>query len=262
MKRKSLTSYQYYSGLIAILLLYLGVSFYQIHLPGLHYDEAFEAVPALQLINNQTVTPFRNSAISLGPYRLPLMTQDYIGALNTYLSLPFITLLGATPTALRTMSILVGVITLWLTCLLTTHLTKNSYAGLGAALLLSVDPTFVFWNRQGIFVTAITAAIGLGAAYCLIRRFQSDTTKWWSIAGAFLLGLGLYAKFLFLWLILALAGSLLLLNLYSIFQKRGHIFSNSTEGLTIDLQFPGPLLNLTKQETVLIAISFLIGCWP
>ena len=120
--------------LISILISYAILSLYQIDLPGLHYDEAFEAVPALQLLLGQPVTAFRNSGIIFGGQMFPLMTQDYIGALNTYVAIPFIAIFGATPTAVRVMSILIGAVTLWLTYLLTCYLTGNSRAGIAAAL--------------------------------------------------------------------------------------------------------------------------------
>ena len=46
-----------------ILSLYAGLSFYQIDLPGLHYDEAFEAVPALQILLGQPVVAFRGGRL-------------------------------------------------------------------------------------------------------------------------------------------------------------------------------------------------------
>src|SRR5512145_1588589 len=64
------------AGLIAIVLLYTAFSLYQINLPGLHYDEAFEAVPALQLWQGQPVDLFRGSGLRLGGQLFPLMTQD------------------------------------------------------------------------------------------------------------------------------------------------------------------------------------------
>ncbi|MBE7552359.1 MAG: glycosyltransferase family 39 protein [Anaerolineales bacterium] len=236
-------------ALSATLLLYAGLSFYQINLPGLHYDEAFEAVPALQLWQGQPVAAFRNSGLTLGGQIFPLMTQDYIGALNTYAAVPFIAWLGPTPAALRVWSILVGMATLGLTYLLVQQLSGQSRIGLSAALLLAVDPTFIFWNRQGIFVTAITAAIGLAATLCWLRWLRGGSTAW-AVAGAFLFGLGLYAKFLFLWLIAALVAAVILLNLPRL------------------LKNPAPLkagwnsIKNHKPQILLAAVAFLAGCWP
>ncbi len=232
--------------LLAILALYASLSLYQINLPGLHYDEAFEAVPAMQLLRGLPVTAFRNSGIQLGGQLFPLMTQDYIGAINTYLAVPFIALFGATTAALRVMSILVGIVTIWLTYSLCHALTNSRPVGLTAALLLAVDPTFVFWNRQGIFVTAVTATLGVAVTFCWLRRWQTGATGW-SMAGAFLLGLGLYSKFLFLWLIGALVAAVLLLNLSQIIKSRN------------------TLLRIVKRRKVEImggAVAFLLGCWP
>jgi 4-amino-4-deoxy-L-arabinose transferase-like glycosyltransferase len=230
--------------LFGIFLIYATLSFYQINLPGLHYDEAFEAMPALQLLLDQPVMTFRNSGLVLGKQTFPLMTQDYIGAINTYAAIPFVAILGSTPTALRAMSIIVGGITLWLTYALVYRSTHTHWVGLIAALLLAVDPTFIFWNRQGVFVTAVTATIGLGAAYCWLRRFQSGTMRW-SVAGAFLFGLGLYAKFLFLWLMIALIGAAILLNLDWLIQRRGDLIKR-----------------LSIREVFSVVLAFLLGCWP
>jgi hypothetical protein len=294
--RLNRSAWFYAACLLIILLLYGLLSFYQITLPGLHYDEAFEAVPAVQLLQGQPVTAFRESGLTLVGQTFPLMTQDYIGALNTYAALPFIALFGPTPTALRTMSIITGALTLLLTTALATRLTRQRWVGLTAALLLAVDPTFIFWNRQGVFVTAVTATIGIAATYCWLRRFESNRqiqpksqkeemlskpspepvegdfgfgklSQRFSkesktivldssphlptpsgketasrpagrggaisspllgervrvrggLAGAFLFGLGLYAKFLFLWLIFALVGAVILLNLDWLIKNR------------------------------------------
>ena len=60
---------------------------YQLQLPGLHYDEAKEAgLNAMELITGQPVTAFRGTTVQVGPLRLPLMVQDYIGALNVVLA--------------------------------------------------------------------------------------------------------------------------------------------------------------------------------
>jgi hypothetical protein len=238
-----------------IILLYAALSFYQINLPGLHYDEAFEAVPALQLWQRQPVTAFRNSGFALGGHTFPLMTQDYIGAINTYAAIPFIAMLGPAPAALRVMSILLGAITLGLTYLLTGQLSGSRRAGLMAALLLAVDPTFIFWNRQGIFVTATTAAIGLAATLCWLRRWQGGSAAW-TIAAAFLFGLGIYAKLLFVWLIIALVGAIVLINLPELIKRSTSQprFSNPA-GMVRSAKF-GPA------EILGAILAFLAGCWP
>lgn len=243
------------------LILYTSLSLYQIELPGLHYDEAFEAAPALQMLLGQPVVAFRGGALSLNGQNFPLMTQDYIGALNTYLALPFMALLGPTPLALRVMSILVGLLSLILAYLLAVQLTGSSEAGLSAMLLLAVEPTFVFWNRQGVFVTALTAALGLAATYCWLRRLQGG--GWgWSLGGAFLFGLGLYAKILFLWLIFALVGALLLLNLPELKRLTSGKFQGRFTGAAPQIGSNFPEVKVLLPEVAGCLTAFALGCWP
>ncbi len=191
--------------------LFLALTLYQIDLPGLHYDEAFEVVPAMQLLKGQPVNAFRESALPLFGKEFPLMTQDYIGALNTYGSLPFLLIGGVSVASLRGYAIAVGLLTLLLVYGFTAELSGRRWGGLIAVTLLAVNPTFIFWTRQGIFVTAITAAIGVAAAWSWLR-WQRRRNFRYALLGAFLFGLGLYAKLLFVWLIVALFIALALFN--------------------------------------------------
>lgn len=230
-----------------ILLVYLSLTLYQIDLPGLHYDEAFEAVPAVQLLRGQPAALFRDSGWRVGGRVYPLMTQDYIGAINTYLALPFIMIFGATPTALRLMAVLVGAVTLGLSYAVARQLTGQRWVGLVAAAILAVDPTFVFWNRQGIFVTAVTAPIALAAVWCWVQRLHSGQRRW-TAAGAFLFGLGLYAKVLFVWMIAALVGAAILLSWSWLLR---HLPRLTTQRLKAMLM-----------ETALALFALGLGCWP
>lgn len=230
-----------------ILLIYLGLTLYQLDLPGLHYDEAFEAVPAVQLLHGQPVALFRDSGWQIGGRVYPLMTQDYIGAINTYLALPFIIIFGATPAALRLMAVLVGAVTLGLSYAVARQLTGQRWVGLVAAAILAVDPTFVFWNRQGIFVTAVTAPIALAAVWCWTKRLDSGRRRW-TMAGAFLFGLGLYAKVLFVWMIAALVGATLLLSWSWLLKQLPRLTSGQIKAIFMEL--------------ALAILACGLGCWP
>jgi hypothetical protein len=70
----------------------------------------------------------------------------------------------------------------------------------------------------------------------------------WSLAGAFLFGLGLYAKFLFLWFIAALIGAVILLNLSGWIKRRSFRAVKLTPAV--------------MKETLLAGLAFLLGCWP
>ncbi len=198
--------------MVLALTLFLTLSLYQIELPGLHYDEAREAgVPAMQLHTHQAVETFRGSGIRLGDRQLPLMVTDYIGALNVYFVWPSLALFGISVSALRLVPVVFAALTLWLTYLLARRL-FGWRAGALTVLLLAVNPSFVFWSRQGIFVTSITATIAMGALLCWLRWYRRRQPGY-LYAGAFLFGLGLYAKLLFLWVIVALAATFVLFKI-------------------------------------------------
>jgi hypothetical protein len=230
--------------LLLIAGLFLVATLYQLSLPGLHYDEAFEVVPAVQLLKGQPVTSFRDSAITLFGKRLPLTTQDYIGALNTYAVLPFLAV-RIDVVSLRLYSIAIGLITLLLVYGFTRSLTGSRSAGWVAAGLLAVNPTFIFWSRQGIFVTAITALIGVAAAWCWLA-WQRRRDARLAYLGAFLFGLGIYAKLLFVWLIGALFGAFLL-KLIVIRCRKQLNWSD---------------LQLSPHQIIGMLISGIFGCWP
>ena len=182
------------------LVIFIALSAYQLTLPGLHYDEAKEAgVNAMQLVTGQPVTAFRDATIQVGSWRLPLMVQDYIGALNVVLAMPFLALGGANVIALRWLSILIGALTLVLTWRVGWRL-SGDIAAASAALLLAVNPTFIFWSRQGIFVTNLTAFLFMASLLTALRWWEKrrSVDLWLT---AFLWGLGIYAKLLFIWAI-------------------------------------------------------------
>src|SRR5215203_3200036 len=90
-------------------LLYLILATYQLGLPGIHYDEAKEAgVNAVELLNGDPVTPFRNATLELFGRQFPLMVQDYIGALDVYLAISLLGLTGVGVPNLRVLSVLAG----------------------------------------------------------------------------------------------------------------------------------------------------------
>jgi 4-amino-4-deoxy-L-arabinose transferase-like glycosyltransferase len=234
------------------LAVFLALCLYQIELPGLHYDEAREAgVPAMQLLKRrnsvvgQPVETFRGSGIRIKGRVFPLMVTDYIGALNIYLLLPFFALLGSNVLALRLMPIVFAVLTLLLTYLLAQQL-FNRRTALITCLLLAVNPSFIFWSRQGVFVTSITATIAIASLLCWLRWYRERRARYlyW---GAYLFGLGLYAKLLFLWVIVALGVTFFVLKASSL-----------REGFRL-WAISG---RLGYKQLVIALLCFLLGIFP
>lgn len=202
-------------ALLTAVLLYLALALAQLDLPGLHYDEAKEAgINALEMLQRQDVQAFRAAGVQIGAVFLPLMVQDYIGALNVYLALPLLALLGVTVPALRLLGVACGLATLLLVWGLGRELSSRAraanagsggWAGEIAALLLAASPTFIFWSRQGIFVTNVVVTLAVASVW-LGLRWQRTGRPGYLYGLALLAGLGLWSKLLFLWVLGAMAG--------------------------------------------------------
>jgi hypothetical protein len=185
------------------LLSFILLATHQLTLPGLHYDEAKEAgLNAMQLVTGQPVTAFREATVGVGPWRLPLMVQDYIGSLNVLFALPFLAVGGLSVSALRWLPVCIGALTLVVTGRVA-HRLGGPVAAVVALFLLAVNPTFIFWSRQGIFVTNLTVLVFVLSLWTGLRWWQMrrPADLWWT---ALLWGVGLYAKLLFVWAIGAL----------------------------------------------------------
>ena len=201
-----------------------------INLPGLYYDEAMDVVPTMQIVLGQAVEVWTGAGIHIGETTFPVMIMNYLGTVCTYLMLPFFYFLGVNVFSLRLMTICFGCLTIVLYYLFARDLLNRRVAAI-TILLLAVHPSFIFWSRQGIYVTSVMTFMAAGSLFCLLRWHRQRTdrhlrsprvsdrgdkgsvrrpspiigTDWYLYAGAFLLGVGLSAKFLFIWFIVALA---------------------------------------------------------
>ncbi len=184
-------------------VIFLILAAYQLGLPGPHYDEAVEVVPSIQMLRNLPVTAYRGAGIHLAGHLFPVMSVDYIGSLNTYLVIPFFLVGGIGVPSMRMMPIVGGLIAIYFAYRLASEWAGRE-AGVATAFFLAVQPSFVFWTRQGIFVTSITTPILMAFLWCLWRWWTRGGRQYLFLA-AFLAGLGIYAKFLFVWPLLGTA---------------------------------------------------------
>ena len=72
----------------ACCLLFLSLCLYQLNLPGLYPDEAFDVIPSMQLILGHPVELERGAGLHILGLSLPLMSSsDYQGVTSTYLAI-------------------------------------------------------------------------------------------------------------------------------------------------------------------------------
>ncbi len=216
----------------------------QLHLPGPHYDEAIEVLPAMQLLLGQPVDAFRNAGLYVAGRLWPLMVMDYIGALNTYLSIPFFAIFGINVISMRLLSLCYAAGTLVFVYLLARELWGRA-AGAIALGTLAANVSFVFWSRQGIFVTNVTSTLLVASLWSGVKWWRTGR-RHYALLTAFLWGLGLYAKFLFVWGILASVGAFVLLYGGRLWRQRAELLRAWTPGRAAGLvgTFCIPLLPL------------------
>lgn len=120
-------------------------------------------------------------------------TGGYKLALNSYLIVPFMAILGPTEFAVRIPTALASVLTVWFTYLLTFQLFKRQKIALAASLLVAISPWTVSMGRYGEDVNWGIALFLLGNI-CFLKSFANK--KWLVISAvAFALTFYTYAAY-------------------------------------------------------------------
>jgi 4-amino-4-deoxy-L-arabinose transferase-like glycosyltransferase len=187
-------------------LAFFFISIYQLDLPGLYNDEAFDVIPAMQVVLSHPVELQRGAGIDILGVTLPLMSSsDYQGITSTYLAIPFFAIGGVNVYSLRLMTVAVGLVAIVLAYFLARTWFGRPVARL-TVLMLGVAPSWIFWSRLGVYVVNEVVPITTGALLAFthwVRHRPVGTRNAPLYTGMFLLGLGLTTKLLFLWVIIA-----------------------------------------------------------
>lgn len=178
-------------------LLFFSVGAAQLRLPGLMYDEAADAVPAMELLLGQSPSVVRS--ISLFGREWPLMMLDHIGATSVYTSAVGFALFGISVETLRLAQLFIGWIALVLLWLLARCWAGDRIAN-AAVLLAATAPAMVWWSRFGANYTVPLLPLALGMLLALTHAWRSRSTAS-AVLTAFLFGAGVMTKILFVWLL-------------------------------------------------------------
>ncbi len=190
------------------LVAYLCAGTVQLQLPGLNYDEALDAVPAMDVVLHQPVEA--RATVEIAGQQWPLMIMPYIGPTTSLLLIPAFRLAGVGVVSLRLTTILLGALTLLMAWGFLREFLDERAASI-AVLLLALNASYVFWSRMGAFVAQPMLPIFIGALWCFFRWYRSGKPAY-LVAASFLMGFGLSTKLLFLWAWAGLAACWLLLS--------------------------------------------------
>ena len=147
-------------------------------------------------------------AVRLGDTLVPVMKNDYTGALSYLWAWPFAQA-EQRAWALHLASILLGALAVALL-----HGPGHVYLGAGpglfAALLLATNPVLIFWRRLPALPEHLTDVFGLALVLLLFLLVRSGRPRHFFL-GALVAGLGLYQKVTLVWV---LGPLLLIMALY------------------------------------------------
>jgi len=205
--------------LLIAIISYSGMALYQLDLPGLHHDEAQEGGRmGMQLHQGIHTAAFRDATVTVLGRNIPLMVQDYIGSLYVVIAWIAFGVGGVSVESLRAASVVIGALTILAGFLASRRLFDAQTAAL-CAILVAVHPAFIFWTRQGVYVTSYILLLGLLALWLLVRWYQGGKAYNLMLA-AFLMGVGLWGKLLFIWLMGGIFIAWIMLNLPQWWQNR------------------------------------------
>ncbi|GEM_PF-3992787 len=185
---------------------FLSLALHKLDVPGYQTDEGFYTVPAMNMMYGTSMDEAVVSKIHIGRITLPVMSGTYIGSTQIYLLLPFIKLFGPHFTASRIMPIFFACLVLWLTWMLCEAL-FNWRIALMSTALLACNPSYILWSRIGLQGEGPLLVFLFLSSLLFLMRWYTRGGQLSLYSAAFLLGVGLYTKLNFIFLIIALAFS-------------------------------------------------------
>ena len=166
----------------------------------------------------------------------PLMVMSYVGTLKSYVWWPILSVWKPSPASLRFPAVVLAAITVWLFYLLLKRTVSVRAAVVGTALL-AVDPIFLLTSRWDWGPVVLQHLCLVGGMLAIVRFVQDGRTRWLAL-GAFVFGLGMWDKTIFLWSLVGL-------------------------GLAAVVVFPRSVVQRLRPKPIgIAALAFLAGASP
>jgi hypothetical protein len=198
------------SVIIFILGIFLCLSCWYLELPGLNFDECLGAAPAVKFLYGSNTEPMQidPSVIHIFGRPLPVMIMPYISGLKTLLHIPFYAIFGVSTVSTRLMPVTFVVISIWFFYLVVKK-AKDARTATLSSLLFAVHPVTVFYMTRDITPVAISV-LCLSVIFYSLHRWKDDRQNVYLTIIAFFSGLGVSHKADFIWMLLSLIPSFLM----------------------------------------------------
>lgn len=142
--------------------------------------------------------------VEIGGQRIPLMLINYLGALKSWVYSPILHFWRPSPASTRVPVILFGALTIVLFSYLLFRIAGDRAAAVGA-VLLATDTLFLITTVFDWGPVVFQHLLLVGGVLCLVRFHQERQQRRFLAAGFFLLGLGMWDKALFGWMLSGMA---------------------------------------------------------
>lgn len=139
----------------------------------------------------------------LGGGEIPVMLLTYLGALKTWMYNLIFAIWPPGPIPLRLPTLIMGAVTVVLTFRFVDRILSRSAAWI-VAVLLAFDPSYILTEAIDFGPVAVEQMLKMAALLLLVTFHERPSS--WKVGGAFfLLGLALWDKAVFVWLLVGLA---------------------------------------------------------
>lgn len=185
------------------ILAFITIGFYHLQYFGLEYDETLFINGSLGDIDGETFVSYKIKGLVIFCY-------PYIGAIKAWIYTPIFKVFGVNTLSVRLPMLLLACVNLWLSYSITEKCFNKSIA-IASLLVLSVDLTFLSLQRFDKGPSCIELFIKL-----LVLKWVTMPTEHWlryGLTGLFLMILGIYNKFNFIWFTNAIFGVYVLQHL-------------------------------------------------
>lgn len=226
-------------------------------LPALWPDETSFFITSLSMIYPPG-SDLYNFAGSLGWHigPFPIQFAPYIGALGSYISVPFQFFFGPTVTAIRLYSMTAAIL-LVITTYFAGRELFSKRVGIISTCLLVVFPVFIFYSRQDISYDWFVISFALMIIIFGLRFLKTLKIRYlWP--ALILIGIGTWEYLWFLWFVLGLVITMpiWLKSTISRIKKSEHDYLNSKNTILNNVKF-------SKIKLLVVSpIAFLLGLIP
>ncbi len=177
--------------------------------PGFNYDEAIQIHGAVHMLHSGGPPPFAHdpwSWLEIGGRHWQVMVVPYVGALKSYLLMPF-ALIAPVYQIARPLSALFGAFGIWALGILLKREIDESMAAL-TCLVMAVQPSYV---AENVFDYSALASwmLVLGLAALQLSRVLQRRSDLNLLLLGLALGVGVWARVNFAWLLMAAAAGVL-----------------------------------------------------